>query len=464
MKTQTVSGKKIGAVLAAAFMSFTGILTETSLNVTFPTMMRQFGVNLNTIQWIATGYLLMIAIIMLASSYLNQRFTAKQLFAAACLTFILGSLVDALAPNFVILLLGRLLSAFGAGLSTPLMFNLIVEIMPRARWGFFMGLAGLVIAMAPTLGPAFGGAVNYYLSWRWIFLCVIIFALIVFVVGLFLVGQYHAQVKQSFDWLSFIFLAAALVILTLSLNQVGRGWRQWQLWVGLLVSVICFVLFKKSSDHSAKKLLDLRVFQHSVFIFGILPYFLLQFLNIGISFVLPNYIQIVDHSTSLIGGLVLLPGNILAGLLNPLFGRFYDAAGGRWALSIGGATVLLSCGLFAWWGMHLTAWLIVIIYALLMLGHRMSFSNTLTETLKWQPSHLQSDATAIMQTGQQLAGSLGETILASIIGSSQALHGASYSFLTAQGSYWAFIFSVGLAVLILFSYWLMFVSEKRLTR
>jgi EmrB/QacA subfamily drug resistance transporter len=345
----------VWAVFSVALMSFTGILTETSLNVTFPTMMKQFNVSLNTVQWIATGYLLMIAIIMLGSSYLNQRFTAKQLFAAASITFIVGSLVAAFAPNFWVLLLGRLLSAFGAGISTPLMFNLIVEVMPRARWGFFMGLAGLVVAMAPTLGPAFGGAVNYYLNWLWIFIFVIIFAVLVFAAGMFVLDKYHEQVKQGFDWLSFILLSSALVLTTLSLNQVGRGWRQWQLWTGLAIAAILFYLFKQSSDHSSKKLLDLRVFKHPLFLFGILPYFLLQFINIGVSFVLPNYVQIVNHSSSLIGGLVLLPGSILAGLLNPLFGRFYDQVGGRIALGIGGTTVLIGCSLFMWFGLHLTA-------------------------------------------------------------------------------------------------------------
>lgn len=399
---------------------------------------------------------------MLGSSYLNQRFTARQLFSAACLSFICGSLVAALAPNFWLLLAGRLLSAFGAGLSTPLMFNLIVEIMPRAKWGFFMGLGGLVIAMAPTIGPAFGGAVNYYLNWRWIFAFVIFFALIVFITGLLVLDKYHEQVKQDFDWVSFILLSSALVLTTLSLNQVGRGWRQWQLWTGLLVAAVLFVLFKQTSDRSSKKLLDLRVFQHPTFLFGILPYFLLQFINIGISFVLPNYVQIVNHSSSLIGGLILLPGSIVAGLLNPMFGRFYDQVGGRLALGIGGFTVLLGCSLFMWFGLQLTAWQIVCFYGVLMLGHRMSFSNTLTEALKWQPKALQSDATAIMQTGQQLAGSVGETILASIIASSQVQRNASNSFLTAQGSYWAFIFCVSLAIIILFSYWLLFMSEKKL--
>ena len=97
MKEKT---KNILAVLSAAFMSFVGILTETSLNVTFPTMMKQFNVALATVQWTTTGYLLTIAIIMICSSYLNERFTAKQLFVVACGGFMVGSVISAFAPNF----------------------------------------------------------------------------------------------------------------------------------------------------------------------------------------------------------------------------------------------------------------------------------------------------------------------------------------------------------------------------
>ncbi len=183
--------RNIMAVLAAAFMSFVGILTETSLNVTFPTMMKQFNVSLDVVQWTTTGYLLMIAIIMICSSYLNERFTAKQLFIVSCSGFIVGSLISAFAGEFYVLLFGRLISSLGAGLSIPLMFNLIVEVMPQKKWGLYMGIAGLIIAMAPTLGPAFGGAITYYFNWRDIFFIVAIFAAIVFCAGVRVIGKYH---------------------------------------------------------------------------------------------------------------------------------------------------------------------------------------------------------------------------------------------------------------------------------
>lgn len=326
MKVQT---KNTLAVLATAFMSFVGILTETSLNVTFPAMMKQFQVSLDTIQWITTGYLLMIAIIMISSSYQNERFPARQLFISAVVAFITGSMISAFASSFYILLLGRLISALGVGLCTPMMFNLIVEVMPRQSWGFYMGIAGLVIAMAPTLGPAFGGSVSYYLNWRWIFIIAAIFALFVFISGIFVIGSYHPVQKKSFNWLAYIFLSLSLVSLVIGVNQLSKGLQNWRLWGLLILTVVLFILFVTISKRSTRKLLDLKVFEDKAFVFGAFAYFLLQFINIGVSFVLPNYIQIVNKQSSLIGGLVLLPGSIIAGLLNPYFGRLYDRLGAR---------------------------------------------------------------------------------------------------------------------------------------
>ena len=454
------STKNILAVLSAAFMSFVGILTETSLNVTFPTMMKEFKVSLDTIQWTTTGYLLMIAIIMICSSYLNDRFTARQLFIIACVGFMVGSVISAIAPNFPILLLGRLISALGAGLSTPLMFNLITEIMPRSKWGVYMGIAGLVVSMAPTLGPAFGGITTYYLNWRWIFAFVTIFALIVFVAGTPVIGKYHDQVKSSFDYLSFITLAAAFITLTLGVNQISNGLANPLLWILLVVTALLIWAFVKLSQKSSKKLLDLAVFKQKAFVFGALAYFLLQFNNIGISFVLPNYIQIVGKQSSLIGGLILLPGSIIAGLLNPYFGSLYDKRGAKLPLYLGGLLMALGCLLFAVFGLNLSTMMIIIFYGVMMLGHRMSFSNTMAEALKTEKGKLRADATAVCQTSQQLAGSVGTTILASIMSVWQKQSHGSYAMATAQGSQAAFCFTLLMSLIILFSYWRMFKVEK----
>lgn len=414
MDNKSKSVKNILAFLIISFMSFIGILTETSLNVTFPTLMKEFQVNLATVQWMTTGYLLMIAVLMSASSFLNRRFTAKSQFIFACSAFILGSFLCLTATNFPILLAGRLFSALGAGITTPLMFNLIIEVFPKSEWGFFMGTAGLVISMAPTLGPTFGGSVTFYLSWRAIFIIVMILAAIILIIGSLVIGQYHPVAKFSFDWTGFVSLAVAMIFLVISLNQVSSGHLHLFLLL-LLVAIFAFIYFYYHTQKIKNKFLNLDVFENKAFIWGILAYFLLQLVNIGISFVLPNYLQIVGKQNALIAGLALLPGNIIAALLNPLFGKIYDDFGAKLLLFLGSFMMMLGCILLTIIGLNWGLALVMITYGILVIGHRMSFSNTLASSISLQPAKLHADATALCQTAQQLAGALGTSILAIII-------------------------------------------------
>ncbi len=230
-----------------------------------------------------------------------------------------------------------------------------------------------------------------------------------------------------------------------------------------MVTVVLIGGFVKLSKWSSKKLLNLEVFKQKAFIYGALAYFLLQFNNIGISFVLPNYIQIVGKQSSLIGGLILLPGSIIAGLLNPYFGSLYDEKGARLPLYTGGFLMAISCLLFAIFGLNLTSMLIIVFYGIMMLGHRMAFSNTMAEALKVEKGTLRADATAVCQTSQQLAGSVGTTILASIMSVWQKRANIPYTLATAEGSRAAFWFTLLISLIILFSYWKMFKVEKSKT-
>lgn len=158
--------------------------------------------------------------------------------------------------------------------------------------------------------------------------------------------------------------------------------------------------------------------------------------------------------------MILLPGSIIAGLLNPYFGSLYDKRGAKLPLYLGGLLMALGCLLFAVFGLNLGTMMIVIFYGVMMLGHRMSFSNTMAEALKTEKGKLRADATAVCQTSQQLAGSVGTTILASIISVWQKQSHGSYAMATAQGSQAAFCFTLLMSLIILFSYWRMFKVEK----
>lgn len=116
-----IDGKLVLSILAAGIMSFSGVVVETAMNVTFPTLMEEFGIGTSTVQWITTGYLLVLAIIIPASSYLKKRFTTKSLFVTAVCLFIIGTVMAAAAPVFPVLLAGRLIQGVGTGIALPMM-------------------------------------------------------------------------------------------------------------------------------------------------------------------------------------------------------------------------------------------------------------------------------------------------------------------------------------------------------
>lgn len=132
---------------------------ETAMNVSFPKLMTEFGVTTNVVQWMTSIYLLVIAIIVPLSALLKRSFRTKPLFLTAVTFFILGVIIDALAPTFPVLLTGRLIQGLGTGISLPLMFNIIMEQVLRQRIGLMMGFGNLITGIAPAVDPTFGGII-----------------------------------------------------------------------------------------------------------------------------------------------------------------------------------------------------------------------------------------------------------------------------------------------------------------
>lgn len=156
-----------GAIIAAGILAFSGVLIETAMNVTFPLLIQEFRVTTSGIQWVTTIYLLMISVIVPISSYLNQNFSARNLFITANLFFLLGVLINCFSASFSMLLLGRLLQGVGTGIGLPLMFHIILTKAPVEKRGMMMGIGTLTTSIAPAIGPAYGGLISNLLDWRY---------------------------------------------------------------------------------------------------------------------------------------------------------------------------------------------------------------------------------------------------------------------------------------------------------
>jgi len=178
-----VSLKTMISIIAVALVSFSGIMAETAMNVTFPVLSKDFNTNLNDIQWVTTAYLLAVTVIMTTSAYLIKRYSIRSLWLYSVLIFVTGTLIGGFAPSVFFLLLGRILEGIATGIAMPLIFNIVVVTVPNAKVGTWIGLATMVVGLAPSFGSTYGGAMVDTFRWRLIFFTFLIFRIISLFLG-----------------------------------------------------------------------------------------------------------------------------------------------------------------------------------------------------------------------------------------------------------------------------------------
>src|SRR6478752_6412679 len=134
--------------------AFLATFNQTIMSVAIPELMNDFDIKASTAQWLTTGYMLVNGVLIPITAFLMQRFTTRELFQTAMIIFLGGTIVSAAAPNFDMLLAGRLIQAAGAGIIMPLLMNVILTVFPPNKRGAAMGMVGFAIIFAPAVGPA----------------------------------------------------------------------------------------------------------------------------------------------------------------------------------------------------------------------------------------------------------------------------------------------------------------------
>lgn len=444
MREEKIPFKVILAVIATGLMSFCGVIVETSMNISFPTLMKEFDVTTSTVQWMTTIYLLVVAIIVPLSSFLKKNFKTKSLFLCANLLFILGLVIDAIAPTFSILLLGRTIQGLGTGIALPLMFNIILENVPTSKIGLMMGIGTLITAVAPAVGPTFGGLVISGLGWRYIFVILIPILIISFFLGIKNIKQKSQIQKTAFDLLSLIYLIFTFTGLIYGFSNMSN----FNLLIALsfiigILGLIGFVTRSRKIDHP---LINISILKNLKFSGHVLSFFLFQVLSLGFAFILPNYIQLVNSQSATIAGIAVLPAGVVGAIFAPLGGKILDKFGARLPILFGVTFADISLLVFTLLSRNLSTTVIVWVYILYMCGMGMSSGNIMTDGLNLLPDKNQADGNAIFNTLQQFAGATGTSIVSAIIALSQSNHSLSTKVSTAIGTQHAFIilFIIGL--------------------
>ncbi|WP_407995316.1 MFS transporter [Leuconostoc mesenteroides] len=436
-----VSTKNAMAIIAVALVSFSGIMAETAMNVTFPVLTRYFSTSLNSIQWVTTAYLLSVTIMITTSAYLNKRYNTRYLWLASLIFFATGTLVGGLASNLPVLLIGRVLEGLAAGISMPLVFNLIVQLVPRSKIGVWMGIGSMVVSLAPSFGPTYGGALIDTLGWRSIFFILLIVPIISLLLGWRTIdNSEETQANVSFDVLAFGLLSVSLITALILINQLENGTVNILLLGVTIVSLTGFVIRSLTSKQT---FLNIRLLSNSKFLFLLLPVVLYMFANLGINLLLPNYSQKILNTSSFWAGFSLLPGTLLGGILNPYFGHLYDKHGDKTPLLVGNMIFGISLLVMAYFTKNLGIIAFILMYMIFTFGRNMAFSIGMTASIDELSRDKKTDATAILQSAQMFMGALGTTVA--------ALYGAQKSGLAVGFQHFLWLlFFISLVIFIMF--------------
>ncbi|MDT2796827.1 MDR family MFS transporter [Enterococcus cecorum] len=414
-----IYGKKYNRNLLVVVLligTFCTVLNQTLLATAFPTLMKEFDISASTVQWLTTGFLLVNGIMIPVSAWLINSFSSKKLYISAMTTFLIGTIICFLAPNFSVLLTGRLIQAIGVGLSMPLLQNIMLTIFPPEKRGSAMGMAGIVIGLAPALGPTLSGWIIDHYSWRDLFGMVIPIVILVLVLALFFMKSVIELTHPKIDTISAILSTIGFGSLLYGFSSVGdKGWLSKEVLGFLIIGIIFIFLFSKRQLKIEHPFLELRVFKSKIFTIAAVLAGVTNMAMIGAEMVLPLYIQNIRGESAFHSGLMLLPGALVMGLMMPITGAIFDKRGAR-KLAITGMFILTSATLpFAFLTSKTSVIVIVVLYAIRMFGISMVMMPVTTSGMNALPDHLISHGTAVNNTFRQVASSIGTAILISVL-------------------------------------------------
>lgn len=420
--TETLKkGPIVASILIAAFVAF---LSQTLLNVALPKMMEDLEISANTIQWLATGYMLVNGVLVPISAFLIDRYTTRMLFIAATSLFTLGTIVCAVALNFPVLLTGRLIQAAGAGILMPLMSIIFLTIFPIEQRGKAMGMMGLAMILAPAIGPTLSGWVVEHYSWRVLFYIVLPFSVLGLIYGAIFMKNVTKTSLPKLDMAGVILSTLGFGGLLYGFSDAGYdGWGSDRVVVSLTVGVLSLMLFLWRQLKMEKPILEFRVFRFDMYSLTTVINVIITMAMFSGMILLPIYLQNIRGFTAFESGLLLLPGAILMGIMSPVTGIIFDKIGARWLSVVGLVITVITTYQFSLLTEHTTYNHLIWMYTLRMFGMSLMMMPIQTAGMNQLPQRLNAHGSAMSQTLRNVAGALGTALLVTIMSNTASSHG-----------------------------------------
>jgi EmrB/QacA subfamily drug resistance transporter len=441
-------------ILVASFGAFLLNLSSTTVSVAVDRLMTHFAAPLSTVQWVVTGYLLALALVLPSFRWTLERLGSRRLYVGSLLAFAATSALCAFAWSIQSLIVFRVLQGAVGGLLAPLTQALVAELAGPKRMGRAVSIISIPVLVAPLLGPVVGGVLIQHLSWRWLFLFNAPFAVVGASIAQRRLPPGTTSSRSRLDVVGLALLSPGIALFVYVVSSVGRSralspslFLPLALAVALITS---FVLYARPRPDSA--LIDLRLFKRPMIGAALVAYLLTSFGTFGGQLLLPLYYQQVRGQSAIGAGLLLAPQGLGMLLTLPQIGKLTDRFDNGKIAIAGILTTLL--GTYAFTQATDDSSYVLLSVSLVVRGA--GLGTTATPVLAAAYKHLTRaeipNATAALNIIQRLGAPLGTAAMAMTLQRFTAAitPGGSHALLASAFAH-TFAVSAGLSALALFA-------------
>lgn len=398
---------------------FAAILDSTIVAIAIDTLAREFDEPVSTIQWVATGYLLALAVAIPLTGWAQARFGGKRLWIAALSLFLLGSVLCAFAWDATSLVAFRIVQGLGGGIMFPLMQSLAVQAAGGRMKGMgrMMAVVTVPVALGPIIGPVIGGIILDSLSWQWLFLVNVPVVLVGIALAAWRLPDDSARRRRAkLDAVGLVLLAPGLALMLLGLSNVesGGGVGRPEVLLPLISGIALaagFVYWSiRRREHA---LVQLRLLGRRTLASASLVLWLAGAALFGAMLLLPLYWQVLRGETVLAAALLLIPQGVGSLAARPVAGILLERIGARALTVIGFALIAIGTVPFALADAE-NVWLSAV-----LLVRGLGLGTVLIPLMTVSMTGLSHDeipqATMISRISQQIGGAFGTAVLAVVL-------------------------------------------------
>ncbi|MCU1535281.1 MAG: hypothetical protein JWR53_1762 [Glaciihabitans sp.] len=406
------------------------MIDSSIVNVAVPDISTELKAQLDEVQWVVSGYLLALGVALAATSYLAKRFGTLRVYTVSMILFVVVSAACAFAPNIEWLIAFRAVQGLVGAPLVPLALSILLG-KDGIGGGKIPVSAALILFLAPALGPTLGGLLIGAGGWRWIFLVNVP----VGIVGLLLLLRVPkaigaaANPQTRFDPVGFVLLALGLTAALFGATQgTNEGWDNPISWAPLgggLLLLVAYTFWALRREHPA---VDVGMIRHKNSALALLLQVLCSIVAFGTVFLLPVFTQAVQGHSAVETGLALLPQGIVMGI-----GTFVgQKLTGRVPLKVlvvsGFAILALSSVFLLFLEQDTPLWAIALILSGRAIAIGFVTTPLLVAMLAPLPEEQLADGNTLFNITQRLGGSIGVSILGSIVAGGATLAATISSF------------------------------------